>query len=110
VPQSATVVNSGAGTRTVYQRVAPASADLDQYLGLYRSEETGTSYRVARAPDGSLSFRANPTFDLTAAPQFLDAFAVGEDLLFRFQRHGGRVSGLTVSTDRARNVSFERVS
>ena len=108
-PQTATVVNSVAATRTVYRRVSSASADLDQYLGLYRSEETGTSYRVSRAPDGGLSFKANPSFDLTATPQFLDAFAVGEDLIFQFQRRQGRVVGLTVSTDRARNVSFERV-
>lgn len=110
-PQTATVVNSGASvpTRTVYRRVAPAAADLAPYLGLYRSAETGTSYRVSRASDGGLTFQANPSFAFTAAPQFLDAFTVGEDVIVQFQRRGNRIPGLTVSTDRARNVRFDRI-
>ena len=56
-----------------------------------------------------LQFQANPSFGFTAAAQFLDAFAVGEDLVVQFQCRRGRVASLTVSTDRARNVEFERV-
>lgn len=109
-PQRMTVANVGPGAPPpgVYQRMEPPHSDLDQYSGTYWSDETGTQYRVSPAANGRLRFRANPSFALIAAPQFRDAFSVGEDLIFRFHRHRGRISGLTISTDRARDIGFAK--
>jgi CubicO group peptidase (beta-lactamase class C family) len=110
-PQIVTVVNSTGPSpvTTVYDRTEPASPDLRQYLGTYRSDETGTQYKVERSTEErALAFRASPSFAFDATSLFLDGFGVGEDVIIRFQRNGGRISSMTVSTDRAQNVLFVR--
>lgn len=95
----------------VYERVSPVDADpLTAYTGRYRSHELEVEYDVTVATEGRLHFRAGPAFWFYAVPVFRDTFQIDEGMLVFFRRNGqGAVDGMTVSTNRARNVAFARV-
>lgn len=100
------------GNVAVYLRIDPVAADavkLNDYAGSYSSDEVGATYSIAPAGGGlAWRIRERPDFQQALKPVYRDAFQ-GEGATFRFQRDArGRVTGLTVSVERARNVRFVR--
>ncbi|ATY33978.1 serine hydrolase domain-containing protein [Sphingomonas psychrotolerans] len=101
------------GNIAIFVRTAPvvaAAVKLDTYVGHYASEEVGATYDISAGPDGLVwRIRDRPDFTRTLEPIYRDAFQ-GEGVTFRFVRDAdGRVTGLTVSVERARNVRFARL-
>jgi len=101
------------GNIAVFVRTAPvvvAAVKLDAYAGHYASDEVGAVYDIAAAPDGLVwRIRDRPDFAQALRPVYRDAFQ-GENGLFRFVRDAaGKVTALTISVDRARNVRFARL-
>ncbi len=84
-------------------------ADLAGYAGQYRSTEIDTTYDLSIDPGGLLlRSKWNPPLKLTAiAPDEFESGDLGT-LVFRRDANN-RVSGLSVFTVNARDVSFERV-
>jgi len=101
------------GNVSVFLRTAPveaAAVKLADYAGLYASDEVGAAYSITPGADG-LTWRIHerPDFVQVLKPVYRDAFQ-GEGATFRFQRGaGGKVTALTVSVERARNVRFARL-
>lgn len=85
--------------------VAYSPAELAEFAGEYWSDELQTAYRVGPR-DGALIFRFRHSGDLPAKSAQRDQFAVGPGAV-TFARDGrGRVTGFTLSTDRARGMRF----
>lgn len=100
------------GNVAVYLRTPPADAaaiKLDDFIGNYTSDEVGATYNIAAVPGGlTWRIRDRPDFVQTLRPAYRDAFQ-GAGGTFRFVRDTlGRVTALTVSVERARNVRFVR--
>jgi len=101
------------GNVAVFLRTAPveaAAVRLADYAGLYASDEVGAAYSITPGADGlTWRIRERPDFVQTLKPVYRDAFQ-GDGATFRFQRGaGGKVTALTVSVERARNVRFARI-
>jgi CubicO group peptidase (beta-lactamase class C family) len=87
---------------------APGPAELEAYVGDYRSEEIDTTYSVY-IESGKLYARYRPAWRFQMIPVYEDAFEDGGDV-FRFTRDGsGEVDGLRVYADRVRHLRFVRV-
>ena len=101
------------GNMAIFLRTAPVAAGavrLDDYTGVFASEEVGAAYSIAPGAGGlTWRIRDRPDFEQTLKPVYRDAFQ-GDGSTFRFQRDAsGRVIALTVSVERARNVRFSRI-
>ena len=84
----------------------PTPAGLAAYAGTYTSEELGATYTVS-ATDTALTFRTRTATPWTAVPSHGDTF-LGRTIVEFTRDSGGRVTGLTMSTGRARRIRFER--
>ena len=89
---------------------ALTDARARRYEGRYFSEELQTYYDVVRN-DGGLLVRRLRGEDIPLRPispnRFLDA-AIGDLSVTFSQRRSGRIDGLTLSVDRARNLHFDK--
>ena len=87
---------------------APTSEELATYTGLYVSPELESSYRLI-VENGAL-IAVHPRHEaMTLRPIHKDRFAGGILGEVRFLRNAeGRVSGLTATTGRVRNLRFDR--
>jgi len=99
----------------IYVRTAPvdpATVRAADYAGSYRSAEVEATYDLSpAATPGTLDWRIRerPGEVHALTPVYRDAFE-GDGSTVRFLRDAaGRVIGLTVSVERARNVRFDRV-
>jgi CubicO group peptidase (beta-lactamase class C family) len=85
---------------------AMSSADVQSFVGEYRSDELGATYTV-EARDAALTMRG-PNVAIT--PFAKDVFVGDVVGVVRFSRdQRGAVTGFTVNRDAARGVRFERV-
>ena len=99
-----------AGGYTRYE-AAPAvdekSLKLDDYVGVYASEELDTEYRV-HLEAGALVMSHRKLEDRTLRPTYVDGFTAGPyDLTFA-RNATGDVTGFTLSSGRVRRVVFVR--
>lgn len=99
------------GDSTTYERLepfAPTAAALAAYAGRYVSDEAGgVATFVVR--DGKLVAELGPGVSTTLAPAYRDGFGAPGLGFVQFVRNGnGEVTALTVGSERARGVVFER--
>lgn len=97
----------------VYLRTPPvtaASVQLADFAGQYASDDIQATYNITTSADGlRWGIKDRPDFTATLKPIYRDAFQGGGSIV-RFVRDGtGRVTGLTVGVERARNVPFVRL-
>ena len=96
---------------TTLQRVpavTPSAAELNDYVGLFASEELDARYRT-QVTDGKLQVATLKSDSLELAPVTKDVFA-GEFGTVTFARDGnGRVNGFSLSTGRAWNNEFAKL-
>jgi CubicO group peptidase (beta-lactamase class C family) len=86
-----------------------SAADLQAYAGEYRSAELQTSY-VLEVREGRLVARHFRTGDFTFRPTHEDRFEAPTFGQVRFVRGaGGAIEGFTSTSDRVRNLRFDRV-
>jgi CubicO group peptidase (beta-lactamase class C family) len=107
--QTVTVTRDGATTfsGSRLKEFNPDSATLAAYTGVYTSSELDTTYKFT-VEDGSLMLWNNWDPPLQLQPMIKDEFSVdGINLVFH-KDSSGKVSGLSVYTWAARNVSFEK--
>jgi hypothetical protein len=87
----------------------PTPADLQAFAGEYRSAELHTSYSL-EVREGRLVARHFRTGDFVFRPSQPDRFDAPSFGQVRFVRgSGGGVEGFTSTSDRVRNVRFDRV-
>ena len=87
----------------------PTAADLKAFVGEYRSEELQTSYML-EVRDGRLVARHFRTGDVVFRPTQEDRFDAPPFGQIRFVRGAsGGIEAFTATTDRVRNLRFERV-
>jgi YD repeat-containing protein len=88
----------------------PAPRDLAAYAGVYASGELRVEYRIS-AGDTALVARRGRRAPQPLAPSRPDTFRDAAGTAWAFTRDGaGRVTGLVLTRDRARNVAFVRVT
>ena len=86
----------------------PTATELAAYTGEYRSLELQTTY-IVEVRDGQLMARHFRTGDIRFRPVERDRFQAGTFGDVRFQRDAaGSVVAFTATTDRVRNVRFEK--
>ncbi len=101
------------GDRYMWRRTPawfPATTELDAFVGVYRSEEIGVSYRVLKE-GGQLVLRleSRPRQQIRMSPIYRDAFNLSGNLA-RFRRDSaGRVITLSLGSGRVRDLRFTRV-
>lgn len=83
---------------------------LTEYQGKYFSQETNSSLTVNKK-DNLLMVHLNVNDSLELKPIFKDAFAIeSQGIILEFSRSTrGIVNSIKITTDRARNVKFEKV-
>jgi CubicO group peptidase (beta-lactamase class C family) len=87
----------------------PSAAELNEYLGVFASEELDARYRV-QLKDGKLHVATLTRNPLPLLPVTQDVFANDDLGAVMFVRDaGGRISGLIVSGSRARNNEFSKL-
>lgn len=86
----------------------PTASDLAAYAGEYRSAELQTTY-IVEVREGQLFARHFRTGDIRFRPVERDRFQAGTFGDVRFVRDAaGTVTGFTSTTDRVRNVRFDK--
>jgi len=111
--RGAFVLKTFEGDSYLYRRTpvwTPAPEALDAFVGLYRSDEVGVSYRVFKE-NGRLILRLEerPRQRVPMSPIYQDAFNLSGHLA-RFRRDGtGRVVSLSLASGRVRDLRFTRV-
>jgi hypothetical protein len=88
---------------------APSATDLRSYVGDYRSEEIGVTYRIVER--GSMLVVENPgRADIPVQPFSKDVF-VGDFVgIVKFSRDArGALTGFTVNRENDRGVRFDRM-
>lgn len=107
---SASALHLSGPTRATYWRavpVRPSTDTLASYAGSYFSDELATQYTF-RIENGRLMLWNRKLGHIRMIPTFADAF-YAEGWYFTFRRDGdGEVSGFTMSTPRAWNVTFRK--
>jgi CubicO group peptidase (beta-lactamase class C family) len=97
-----------ADTLEMIEVVSPNADRLAEYVGDYHSKELQTTYRLV-IKDGKLFVRHRSAPRDPLKPGVDDMFWA-EAITFHFTRDAeGRVSGFTVSTERARKIRFARI-
>jgi hypothetical protein len=86
----------------------PGAAELNDYVGLFASEELDARYRM-QVTDGKLHLATLKHNPMVLRPVTKDVFSV-EDIgtIFFVRDSGGRISGFKVTTGRARNNEFAK--
>jgi hypothetical protein len=97
------------GTTTVYARVesySPSASQLDEFAGIYRSDEMDAVYRI-RVQDGRLRLERPKVRPGDFTPVVADTFSGPSNNVLRFTRDGqGRVNGFVLEAGRVRGVKF----
>jgi len=87
---------------------APTPQQLTAFAGNYVCDELGGLVYTFYVEDGTLRLRARPAQRFTLIPVFQDAF-LARGHTIRFTRDAdGRIEGLRIYADRARNVRFAK--
>lgn len=107
------VVKTFEGDRYRYRRTPlwnPASPALGAFVGRYRSDEIGVTYRVAREGQGLvLRLEERPTVVIRMSPIYRDAFNLTGNLA-RFRRDAnGRVVALSLGSGRVRDLRLRKI-
>ena len=96
------------GSPDPFERVqpfAPAPAELEEFTGVYRSDEMDTVFRIT-SKDGTLRLERTKTRPVVLEPVVADIFTSPAGA-FRFARTpNGRVSGFTLEAGRVLGVRF----
>lgn len=88
---------------------APSAAELNEYLGVFGSEELDARYRV-QLTDGKLHIATLTRNPIALLPVTKDVFTNDSLGAVIFVRNaGGRISGFSVTTARARNNEFAKL-
>jgi hypothetical protein len=100
-------------SRRTYHRTTgegPAKLKLDDYVGIYRSEELEVACTVL-VKDGGLSLKHRRHGELALRAASTDTFTSSTIGRLRFQRNAeGQIAGFQVNTGRVRNLVFTRSS
>jgi hypothetical protein len=99
------------GDKFTYRRMPAPKTDarsLAALTGAYVSDELDTTWRI-ESKDGRLVVRRTAVPDVILQPVFADAFNSPLGVL-RFQRSGGRVTGLVVGAGRVTGFVFRKAS
>jgi CubicO group peptidase (beta-lactamase class C family) len=98
----------GNSPSTVYTRTAPFNPlTLDEFAGVYRSDELDAVYRVVLR-NGLLTLERSKSSPVRLEPLITDTFG-GQPGTFRFVRDGGgRVNGFLLEAGRVRGVRFRK--
>jgi hypothetical protein len=78
-------------------------------VGVYRSDELGTEYRIVLEEDGQPRVHHRKLEAMVLIPAFRDAFQVNGASAEFSRDASGRVTGFRLSDGRVWNVRFERV-
>jgi len=93
-----------------YERVepwAPTPNDLSDFVGIYRSEEAETTYRVS-IDDGILAIWQRPNNTRSLGAMYRDTFRMRGSVI-RFRRDdSGHVTALSLSLGRVYDMRFQR--
>jgi CubicO group peptidase (beta-lactamase class C family) len=97
------------GTFQVVPAFTPSAAELNEYLGVFASEELDARYRV-QLTDGKLHVATLTRNPVQLLPVTKDVF-INDDLggVTFVRDSGGRISGLSVTSSRARNNEFAKL-
>lgn len=91
--------------------VAPAKTDslsLKEFTGIYYSEESNSQVSVEWL-SGKLMARVNPSNTTELIPICKDGFRMSGGFLHISRNKKGKISGGTISVNRARNVPFKKI-
>jgi CubicO group peptidase (beta-lactamase class C family) len=91
---------------TAVEPADPAAVVRGDYLGSYRSEETGSTLLVSER-EGRLELKT-PHEQIEMEPVSRDLFRAGRFLVRFARRGGGRVTALNVTVGAVRDLQFER--
>lgn len=100
-PNNDTVYYSGVDSAMVNEKY------LMEYTGVYHSDETGSDYTVVMK-DGKLWLEQKPTQNYRMDPSYKDGFTIPPGPLYFERDKKGKITGLKISTGRARNVLFAK--
>lgn len=100
-PNNDTVYYSGVDSAIVNEKY------LMEYTGIYHSNETESDYTVVMK-DGKLWLEQKPTQNYRMDPTYKDGFTITSSPLFFERDKKGKITGLKISTARARNVVFTK--
>ena len=90
-----------------FERTRPSARELDLYAGAYYSDELDVRWTIA-TDSGGLVARIPGGDTLRLAPTVRDTF-VGNGVVMKFRRTGGRITGALLHSGRVRNIMFSRV-
>lgn len=86
----------------------PTSANLQEYAGVYVSDEAEASYDVVSS-DGVLELRRQPDMAVPLIPAYGDVFTTPTGWTVKFLRNdSSAVTGLSLSISRVRDLRFAR--
>jgi len=89
------------------QVAAPTLAELEEYVGDYHSDELQFTHKLV-LKDGKLYFRHKNAPKKPLSPTLGDMFKVSYATIHFIRDHQNKISGFTLSTERARNIRFVR--
>jgi CubicO group peptidase (beta-lactamase class C family) len=104
------VIKSGDGELDRFAAVpsfSPSASQLDDYTGIYSSEEIEPLYRIRLENGGLVLHRLRNKPDMLH-PVTLDLFTVSIGSIRFTRSSGGKISGFTLSTGRIKNLRFEK--
>ena len=86
---------------------AISAAELNEYVGLYYSEELDTSYRL-EIEDGKLTAKHDRIPAVSLVPRERDVYQAGNGRVAFDRDSQGKITGLRFTEGRMRNLVFER--
>jgi len=101
----------GDTVRYVYAAAArwnPTPAQLQEFVGSYRSEELGTTYAI-RLEGDSLTLGVRPGLDLKLAPTYLDGFAIPGGAVWFSHDPRGKINAMHFGESRVWDLVVPRV-
>ena len=104
------VIKSGDGEPDRFAAVpsfSPSASQLDDYTGIYSSEEIEPLYRIRLENGGLVLHRLRNKPDMLH-PVTLDLFTVSFGSIRFTRSSSGKISGFTLSTGRIKNLRFEK--
>lgn len=88
----------------------PTAKELNAYAGKFYSEEADATLDL-KVEDGKLIAYRTATVSLNLVPSYKDAFTIGRSILVEFKKgKKGKITGFSMSVERAENVQFARIS
>jgi CubicO group peptidase (beta-lactamase class C family) len=89
------------------QVVSPTLVELEEYVGDYHSDELQFTHKLV-LEDGRLYFRHKNAPKKPLSPTLRDMFKVSYATIHFIRDYQNKISGFTLSTERARNIRFVR--